>query len=467
MYYILDERYLLRGWDKLPYCLIERNNNSPNFVNHQTFEALSLCDGTINVSLPLITEETREIIKKLEEEHVVHRCEQHTALKNGQAYQYYKNRYIRSAHWSITGRCNYNCKHCYMSAPDAKYGELDHNTIMDIARQIVECGIREVSLTGGEPLVRKDFLEIVDYFLEHDVTITQIYSNGKLVNRKLLNYLASKNCYTEFNMSYDGDDDWHNWLRGMKDAKEVVLDAFDLCHELGFPTGAEMCIHRGNKHLLRETMNTLAKHHCRHVKTNPVSDTELWTSYEQDYSISMEELYDIYLSYIPKFFEDHMPLSIMLGGFFSCRKESTDWYIPSFKETKCERVDTTVICGHARQTLYISAEGRMLPCLPLSALPVQENYPKVQEITLREGLHNSTYMELIDTRLPAYWEKNPECNVCEHKLQCSGGCRASALHFHPDNIMGIDEANCLIFKKGYYKKINTVATNATRKLKGE
>ncbi|WP_289466325.1 radical SAM protein, partial [Klebsiella pneumoniae] len=71
-------------------------------------------------------------------------------------------RYIRTAHWSITGRCNYRCKHCYMSAPDAKLGELSHETIMSIVQQLIDCGIYQVSLTGGEPLVRKDFMEIVD-----------------------------------------------------------------------------------------------------------------------------------------------------------------------------------------------------------------------------------------------------------------------------------------------------------------
>lgn len=62
---------------------------------------------------------------------------------------------------------------------------------------------------------------------------------------------------------------------------------------MGFPTGAELCIHQGNKHLLRRSIRTLAKHHCTHLKTNPVSETELWERLGGDYSISMEETTEV------------------------------------------------------------------------------------------------------------------------------------------------------------------------------
>ena len=119
-----------------------------------------------------------------------------------------QNRFVRTAHWSITGKCNYRCRHCYMSAPDAKLGEIDHDTMMDLARQIADCGILEVSLTGGEPLVRRDFMELVDALLSYRIRIAQIYTNGKLVDEKLLDQLEERGIRPEFNMSYDGTQGW-------------------------------------------------------------------------------------------------------------------------------------------------------------------------------------------------------------------------------------------------------------------
>ena len=64
-------------------------------------------------------------------------------------------------------------------------------------------------------------------------------------------------------MSYDGVDGWHDWLRGIPNAGKIVEEAFLRCREKGFTTGAEMCIHQGNKHLLRQTVKRLGELGCR------------------------------------------------------------------------------------------------------------------------------------------------------------------------------------------------------------
>lgn len=64
----------------------------------------------------------------------------------------------------ITARCNNNCRHCYINLPagdvEAQNKELTLTEISDIADQAVELGAMWCLLTGGEPLLRKDFFEI-------------------------------------------------------------------------------------------------------------------------------------------------------------------------------------------------------------------------------------------------------------------------------------------------------------------
>lgn len=91
-----------------------------------------------------------------------------------------------------------------------------------------------------------------------------------------------------------------------------------------------MCIHGGNKHLLRETIKKLSELGCRSLKTNPIADVGAWKEGGYGETISMDELFKLYLDYIPCYYEDGMPLSLQLGGFFSASPKRPNQYdIPS------------------------------------------------------------------------------------------------------------------------------------------
>ena len=463
MFYRLKERYLLRGWDKLPYAVADRENGQTVFTTRDEMEALKLCNGAIDVSLPLIPEKLREMISIMEERGMVEVCEAGSRILPQQEYYCYPCRYIRTAHWSITGRCNYRCRHCYMSAPDAKLGELSHNAVMDIVEQLAECGVMNVSITGGEPLIRRDFLEIVDALLEKGIRITTIYSNGKLVTDELLDSLSERGIRPEFNMSFDGVG-YHDWLRGVPDAEKYVEEAFLRCRDRGFPAGAEMCIFEDNKHTLRESVNRLAGWGCRSLKTNPISDVGAWKEGGYGAAIDIEELYRLYLEYIAHYYEDGMPLSLQLGGFFSANPKKPDQFeIPLAKN--CKEPRKTCICGHARMVMYISAEGRTLPCMSLSGMEIQNKFPLISELGLARCLTDSFYMHFIDTRVSNFFDENPDCAGCEYATECIGGCRAGGLVAEPDNLLSPDPYACRMFKGGWVPRIKEAAHTAIEKRK--
>ncbi len=450
MYYRLRENFLLRGYERLPYAIIDTKTGAANFITSEMFNALELCNGKIDLSLPIISEKIRECVKVAETAGVIEPTLTPQSINDKQEYKFYKARYIRQAHFSITGKCNYKCKHCYMSAPDAKYGELSHDVILNIIQQMSDCGIMNVSLTGGEPLVREDFLDIVDALLERDINITQIYSNGALVNEKLLNELDARNIHPEFNMSYDGAG-WHDWLRGINGAEKIVNRAFSLCRDMGFPTGSEMCLHEYNKHTLRESIKHLGSLGVKSLKVNPVSNVGEWAKNNLGQSINFKELFNIYLEYIPEYYQDDMPLNIMLGGLFAARKNEPDYFvIPVFKpdidpESFC-------ICGHARLVMYISPEGRTLPCMALAGMNIQEKFPLITQNSLSDCINNSFYMQIINTRASEYLALNEICNNCKYSRHCYGGCRADALE-HGNNLMGKSPGTCEIFRGGWVDKV--------------
>ena len=465
LYLRLKEQYELRGWEKLPYALVNRRALSPAFMKRAEFDALRLCSGRVDLDMGIIPAQQRQLALRFEQLGIVERCEPGAGIEPSQEYRLYPARYIRTAHWSVTGRCNYRCRHCYMSAPDAKLGELGHESVMEIVRQLGECGVRSVTLTGGEPLVRRDFMEIVDALLERGIVIPTIYSNGRLVTDALLDALEARGIRPEFNMSYDGPG-YHDWLRGVPGAEGYAEAAFLRCRDRGFPTGAELCIFGANKGSLRESVRRLAGWGCRSLKVNPVGNVGAWKEGGYGQAIDMRELFGLYLDYIPQYYEDGLPLTIQLGGFFSASPRRPEQYeIPLMRP--CGEPESSCICGHARVVMYISAEGRALPCMALSGMELQKEFPLITEQGLAKCLSDSRSMRFIDTRVSEYLERNTECADCEYAHTCAGGCRASALESEPGALFGPDPYACELFRGGWAPKIRAAAEAAIAKRKDQ
>ena len=451
MYYRLKNEIALRGWEKLPYALRDLTNGGTMFIGQAEFDALSLCDGETVVghfsTLPLYM----EIIEKAKERGIVVQLEEPFPLMPWQKYHLHPSRYIRQAHWSITGHCNYKCKHCYMSAPDAKFGELTQAQCFKIIDELYECGIASVTLTGGEALLRADFWELVDRLFAYGIQIETIYTNGALLTPEVLDACERRKIMPAFSLSFDGIG-WHDWMRGIDGAEQIAIDALKLCQARGFRTSVEMCIFKHNKHTLRDTVNLLATLGVGAIKTNPASLSGAWIENGGDAHLKLNELFEVYLDYIPHFFADGAPVNIQLGGFFMASKGEKEYILPSVKFDGSERAGRQVICGHARQVMYISAEGRILPCMSLSGLDIQSDYPLVTEQGLIKCLTDSHYMRLIGTTVDGYLAQVPECEACEHKYHCCSGCRASAYESGGE-FMGPDRAVCAIYKGGYIPRI--------------
>jgi radical SAM protein with 4Fe4S-binding SPASM domain len=87
----------------------------------------------------------------------------------------------------ITARCNNDCQHCYINLPagdqEAKRKELTLEEISDIADQAVALGALWCLITGGEPLLRKDFAEIY-LMLRRKGLLVSFFTNACLVTEE-------------------------------------------------------------------------------------------------------------------------------------------------------------------------------------------------------------------------------------------------------------------------------------------
>jgi len=91
----------------------------------------------------------------------------------------------------LTARCNNNCRHCYINLPDqdreARKNELSFVDIKRIVDEAVSLGALYCLLTGGEPLLRKDFFDIYLYLKKKGILIS-IFTNAALITKKHINF---------------------------------------------------------------------------------------------------------------------------------------------------------------------------------------------------------------------------------------------------------------------------------------
>ncbi len=83
---------------------------------------------------------------------------------------------------SVTDDCNLNCFYCHREGCPASFRKMTAEEIGKIVEVAVEFGIREIKLTGGEPLLRDDIVEIVRAVSRSEIDEVSMTTNGTLLS---------------------------------------------------------------------------------------------------------------------------------------------------------------------------------------------------------------------------------------------------------------------------------------------
>lgn len=452
MFYKLKSNYLLRGWEGNAWILIQRPQNHSWRLTAEQFQALMLCDGETELSNDWLDESIRQELKQLVKDGLIEASASASPLRPEQYYKYYHNRYVERVFWSVTGRCNFRCRHCYMDAPDAALGELSTEEAFDLIDQMAECGVQNVDITGGEPFVRKDFWQLVDRILSRKMVINQVYTNGWLLDDSILDKFESRGLKPEFSISFDGVG-WHDWMRGVPGAEEAALRAFGLCKKRGFYATASVCIHRGNVSSLPQTIEALRTVGVTEAKTSNVDMTDLWRCHSEGNAMTQQEYMDAMIPYITWYYEAGRPIEdLEFGGIARLLKNAPGELSARYYDGTEACMDC-YLCGATRKSCYITPEGRLLPCMPMTSSPEQSKFPRVQDIGLQKGLSDSYYMQFVNGRVKDLFAANQECAGCSYRYKCGGGCRAAALTGADHDLMGCDRDMCMFWKNHYDERI--------------
>jgi len=366
--------------------------------------------------------------------------------------------------WNFTYSCNLKCKHCYEDAGPHR-PELTTEqalTTIDKLSRIANIGLPSLSFSGGEPLMRKDFFEVVAY-TKKKIPHISLATNGTLLTKENVKKLKDVGVdYVE--ISLDGaSNEVHESFRGIPRCFEKTMEGIHNCLNEKLDTCIATTTHKENLDETPKIMELAEKlgtrfMHFNYVPTGRAKEhTELDLSPQERFSLletmgkKIVQLYikakeekqktgktkieaDRVFSTCPQFASVVKRLSGEKGYDFTV---SAHYAAKKGVENVANFLGG---CGAGRLYIGLEPNGDIKPCV---FFPTNEN--TVLGNILKDDL------EYIWDKSEMLWElrtrenlenyeingKTIGCGNCKDKYIC-GGCRARSYGYFNGNLSGPD-----------------------------
>ncbi len=149
--------------------------------------------------------------------------------------------------WLVTAPCNLKCIHCYGNVEDLPSERLSTPQQLKVVDEIIRAGVMRQILSGGEPLMRRDTLEVIEKLTTNGVA-TILGTNGTFLSNQSMKTV--RKC-TRVEMSLDSmDERVNNEIRPSRNARgntyQETLRAIKLCQDHGVSPRILTCLNRYN-----------------------------------------------------------------------------------------------------------------------------------------------------------------------------------------------------------------------------
>jgi radical SAM protein with 4Fe4S-binding SPASM domain len=147
--------------------------------------------------------------------------------------------------WNSTKTCNLECIHCYASAKKTKFpGEMTTEEGKALIDDLASFKVPALLLSGGEPFVRPDIIELAEYAIKSGIRVT-FSTNGILIDDERARKLKEIGV-TYCGISIDGDEPRHDVMRAKKGAFQDTLRGIRNCRKHDIRVGLRFTLTSDN-----------------------------------------------------------------------------------------------------------------------------------------------------------------------------------------------------------------------------
>lgn len=256
---------------------------------------------------------------------------------------------------AVTSACNLRCTYCLREVertPSPPLPELDMKRMKRLIGVLGQTGFRKIRLTGGEPLLRHDLVELVSMAKSTPgITQVKITTNGLLLEPRLRELLDAG--LDGVNLSLDTLEAGRFSAISRRDEFHKVRRALDtLLERPELRVKINMLLLRGINHDEIPAFVELTRTHAitvRFMELQPFDDHQIWrTGRFMGADMIREHLYRAFPDLAPVTGTDTEHYSFRIPGF-----QGSVAIIPAYSRNFCSR------CSRLR----VTANGRLVSCL--------------------------------------------------------------------------------------------------------
>ena len=327
---------------------------------------------------------------------------------------------LRCLYVYLSSSCNLRCRHCWITPEFSKEETAVPGTTVDPAafhKAVIEAkslGLTGTKLTGGEPMLHPQFLEVVDMLSSEGLSLV-METNGTLITPETARYLKEKTRMGFISLSIDSPvAAEHDAFRGVKGAFRRALAGLDALVDAGY-TNCQviMSVHQGNKGRMEELVSLAAQHKAASVKFNPIMATGRGIAmHKRGEAFDLEE----YLAlgrYVNEELRQNSPITVFLPLPLALTPHKELW------RTKGRACD----CGVAG-ILGILGTGEIALCGIGETIP-ELVYGRLGKDSIRDIWLSHPVILKLRKDLENVKEYPGVCGSCIHARSCRTGCVAN------------------------------------------
>ena len=467
---VLAPDWQLRGYADAPAVLVHRRGGQAVPLSASGSYVARSCDGLSDFSSPFFLPGHVATLELMLAQGMAVECPRGTPLAPGQALRTAPNRQIGLLNWFVTGRCNEVCRHCYMDAPSARYGELPTADMLRLLDQFEAANVQRLHLTGGECLLRADIWELIAAITARRIGLQQLSTNGLLLDDAALARLRGLGVDPIVHLSFDGVGT-HDSMRGLRGVEDDALETIRRTAAAGFRTAVTSSLDAETRDGVLRTFEVLVEAGVHTWHVNAPMPVGCWT--ETRTALPLAESTDVCEALLRRWLDAGRPFVVTLGGMFTGWPGTSppgDAGGPAADDVRTtESPDGaarrfTAEGPHCKDlfagTAYVMPDARIIPCPRFIDTPIQDAMPSLLDVSLSEVWEDETLRALLGLTKAEVLEHDPECAACPDYGECGAGCWAMGWAATGDRL-GRDPEACETARRGYKRRLAAIAADAS------